>query len=47
MDSQEFLNELEEDILNQETIGRLVKKIVQMNKGPIWEDALEEYGLLT
>ena len=47
MDSQEFLNELEEDILNQETIGRFVKKILQMNKGLIWEDALEEYGLLT
>ena len=45
-DSQEFLKEIEQENLNQETIGRLVTKIVQMNKDFIWNDALEEYGLL-
>ena len=45
-DSQEFLNEIGKENLNQETIGSLVKKIVQMNRNLIWKDALEEYGLL-
>ena len=45
-DSQEFLIEIEKEILHQETICFLVKKIVKMNKDLIWQDALEEYGLL-
>jgi hypothetical protein len=45
-DSQEFLKEIEKEILNQETIGSLVKQIVKMNQDLIWKDALEEYGLL-
>ena len=43
--SQEFLREIEQEILNQEAIGRLVQKIVKMNKDLIWKEALEEYGL--
>ena len=46
MDSQEFLKEIGKEKLHQETICRLVKKIVHMNKDLIWKEALEEYGLL-
>lgn len=45
-ESQEFLLEIEKEVLHQETIGRLVMKIVNLNKELIWQDALEEYGLL-
>ena len=46
MDSQEFMKEIGKEKLHQETICRLVKKIVHMNKDRIWKEALEEYGLL-
>ena len=45
-DSQAFLKEMEKEVLNQQTIGRLVKKIVQINTDLIWKDALKEYGFL-
>jgi len=45
-DSLEFRIEFEKKNLNQATIRRLVKKIIQLNRDLIWEDALEEYGLL-
>ena len=46
MDSQEFLKEIEKEILHQETMGRLVRKIIKMNTCLIWKDAIEKYGLL-
>ena len=45
-DSKVFLTEMVEEELNQETIRELVKKIIRMNKDQIWNDALQDYGLL-
>ena len=45
-DSHEFLKEIDKENVHQETICRLVKKIIQINEDLIWKDALEEYGLL-
>ncbi len=45
-DSQEFIEEIEKENLNQETIGRLVQKIIKINKNHIWKDVIEEYGLI-
>ena len=45
-DSQEFLREIENEIVNQETMGFLVRKLITINKDLIWKDAIEEYGFL-
>jgi len=45
-DSQEFLNEIEKEILHQERMAFLIKEIIKINQDLIWKDALEEYGLL-
>ena len=46
-DSAEFILEMENEILNQEIITRLVKEIIILNKDHIWIDAVQEYGLIT
>ena len=45
-DSQQFIEEIDKEVLNQESIGRLVKEIIKINKAHIWTDAIEEYGLI-
>jgi hypothetical protein len=45
-ESQKFIEEMEKEKLNQEKISRLVNEIIKINKGLIWMDAIEEYGLL-
>lgn len=45
-DSQEFLVEIEKEVLNQEALGRLVGELLKINSASIWEDALTEYGLI-
>lgn len=45
-DSSEFIGEMESENLNQETISRLVKEIIKLNKDHIWIDAIQEYGLI-
>lgn len=46
-DSTLFINEMDNEHLNQKIITGLVKKIISLNKERIWNDALEEYELLT
>jgi hypothetical protein len=45
-DSAKFIEEIENENLNQQTISRLVKEIIKVNSGLIWMDALKEYGLI-
>lgn len=45
-DSQEFIAELNQESLNQQTIEKLIKKAIRINKEHIWPDAIEEYGLI-
>ncbi|GFZ87819.1 hypothetical protein GCM10011531_19190 [Aquaticitalea lipolytica] len=44
-DSQKFIEEIEQDKLNQEIITKLVKNAININKKHIWADALEKYNL--
>ncbi len=44
--SERFLKEIKKEILNQEILTPIVKEIIKINKDYIWEDALEEYGLI-
>jgi len=37
---------MENEDLNQETISRLVKEILRINKDLIWVDAIKDYGLI-
>ncbi len=46
VDSEKFIEEMEKENFNQESIGSLVKEILKLNKDHIWTDALEEYGLM-
>lgn len=41
-----LIKELDNEALNQEVITALVKKAIEINAEHIWNDALEEYGLL-
>jgi hypothetical protein len=45
-DSQNFIEEMEKEELDQAVITLLVKTAIKMNKEHIWTDALEEYGLI-
>lgn len=45
-DSQEFIQEIEKEELNQEAITRLVKQAIRLNQRLIWSDALEKYQLI-
>ena len=45
-DSKKFIEEVEKEELNQETLEELVKKVIEINKDLIWSDAIEEYGLV-
>ena len=45
-DSGKFIEEMENEDLNQETISRLVKEILRINKDLIWVDAIKDYGLI-
>ncbi|NOQ74007.1 MAG: hypothetical protein GQ574_18520 [Crocinitomix sp.] len=45
-DSQIFIEELKKQPLDQAKLAVLVKKIIEINSGNIWSDALEEYGLI-
>lgn len=45
-DSMEFTEEIEKEELDQVAIERLVKKIIWINRDQVWNDALEQYGLL-
>ncbi len=44
-DSQQFIEELKKEELNQEIITKLVKEAIKLNKKYIWPDAIEQYGL--
>jgi hypothetical protein len=44
--SQEFLEEISNDQLNQEKITRLVLNLIELNKDNIWADALKKYHLI-
>lgn len=45
-DSQKFIEEIEKEKLEQETITLLVKKVIKINKEYIWSDAIKQYGLI-
>ncbi|NOU59599.1 hypothetical protein [Marinifilum caeruleilacunae] len=45
-ESSLFIEEMNKENLNQETISTLVKKVIRINKEHIWNDAIEEYGLI-
>ncbi len=45
-DSQKFIEEIEKEPLDQNTMTLLVKKIIKVNKEYIWTDAIREYGLI-
>ncbi|MFC4632408.1 hypothetical protein ACFO3O_00700 [Dokdonia ponticola] len=45
-DSEKFIKEMESEHLNQKTIFKLVKEIIEINKDHIWIDAIEEYKLI-
>lgn len=45
-DSNKFVYEMGKESLDQETIAYLVKKIIFLNRGKIWNDALTEYNLI-
>lgn len=44
--SQDFLEEINNDNLNQEKITRIILELIRLNKDNIWRDALEEYKLI-
>lgn len=44
--SQDFVDEIIKDNLNQEKITKYVLELVSLNKDNIWKDALEEYNLI-
>jgi len=44
--SREFIEEIEKENLNQESIGTLVKELITISGSYIWKDALKEYGLI-
>ena len=41
-----LIKELDNEPLNQEVITALVKKAIEINAEHIWNDALEEFGLI-
>ncbi|MCP4439366.1 MAG: hypothetical protein GY810_10540 [Aureispira sp.] len=45
-DSQKLIEELQKENLDQEAIAFLVKKLIYLNKEHIWDDAIEQYGLI-
>jgi hypothetical protein len=45
-DSKKFIEEIENEKFNQETITLLVKEIIKINKEQIWKEAIEEYRLI-
>ena len=44
--SNKFLKEINEIKLNQAELAKIVKELIKLNEKSIWEDALEEYGLI-
>lgn len=44
--SNKFIKEIEKESLNQKTITKLVKEVIEVNKEYIWTDALKKYNLL-
>ncbi len=45
-DSKAFINEMEKKEMNQETLTRLIKELITINKDHIWMDVIEEYGFI-
>jgi len=45
-ESLKFIKEMKQNKLNQESITKLVKKAIKINKEFIWTDALERYKLI-
>jgi len=46
VESAEFKKILENDLLDQEALTKIVKKTIALNESFIWADALNEYQLL-
>ena len=44
--SKKFIKEITKDELEQESLTPLVLELIEINKGHIWTDALEEYNLI-
>ena len=44
--SNEFIEQLGKDELDQEKITKIVLELIRLNKDNIWTDALEEYNLI-
>lgn len=45
-DSIIFVDEMDKELIDQNTIEKLVKSLIKLNADKIWTDALEEYELL-
>ena len=45
-DSALFVNEMNQEILDQNIVEQLVKKLIFLNQNSIWTDALATYKLL-
>jgi hypothetical protein len=45
-DSKVFLHEIKKPRLNQAVLESLVKKLIEMNKEDLWQDALGVYNLI-
>lgn len=45
-ESNQFLKEIEKELLDQKAINILVRKLIEINQTEIWTDALLEYGLI-
>jgi len=46
-DSNKFISKLSQDELDQEVIGKLVMKLIELNQEQIWKDALFKYNLIS
>ncbi len=45
-DSTKFVEEMNKETIDQTTIKRLVKSLIELNSENIWTDALEEYKFI-
>lgn len=44
--SARFLEEYSKNSINQYEMTEIIQQVIELNKGHIWKDALEEYGFL-
>jgi len=44
--SNQFVEEVSKEELNQEKLAVIIKEIIIINKAYIWADALKEYNLI-